>query len=260
MRGAKLNAGRLFDADSGRSFIAAIDHGLAFGVVRGGEDAEDAMTTVVRDCRPDGVLVAPGLLDRYWELFAHRGAPVPICRLDFVHIADQTRPLGEQHRIVCSPREAAALGAGAVVTYLILGPAQGEMFAGNVAALAGVREEAHALGLPLVVEAVDWGSRAGDEPDPELLTFGCRMAAELGADVIKTEYTGEPETMRPIVDGCPVPVLVLGGPQAETEEALLEDTRDAIGAGAAGVVYGRNVWQADDPVDISQRIREVVHG
>lgn len=259
MSGAKLNAGRLFDADSGRSFIAAIDHGLQFGVVRGGEDAGRAMRTVVTDCRPDGVLVAPGLLDRYWELFAHRGAAVPICRLDLVHIADQTRPLGEQHRMVCSAREAAALGAGAVVTYLILGPGQGEMFADNVAAIARVREEAHALGMPLIVEAVDWGSRAADEPDPDLLTFGCRLAAELGADVIKTEYTGDPDTMRPIVEGCPVPVLVLGGPQAETEEALLDDTRDALEAGARGVVYGRNVWQADDPAGIASRIRKIVH-
>ncbi len=260
MRGARLNAERLFDAESGRSFIAAIDHGLQFGVVRGGADAARAMATVVQDCQPDGVLVAPGLLDRYWELFAHRGAAVPICRLDLVHIADQTRPLGEQHRIVCSAREAAALGAGAVVTYLILGPRQGEMFADNVTAIARVRQEAHALGMPLIVEAVDWGARTSDEPDAELLTFGCRLAAELGADLIKTSYTGDPETMQPIVSGCPVPVLVLGGPQAESEEALLEATRDALDAGARGVVYGRNVWQADDPAGIARRIRELVHG
>jgi DhnA family fructose-bisphosphate aldolase class Ia len=86
------------------------------------------------------------------------------------------------------------------------------------------------------------------------------MAAELGADVIKTEYTGEVEAMRRVVEGCPVPILTLGGPKTGSEEALVEATRGAISAGARGVVYGRNIWQAGDPQRVSAAVREAVHG
>jgi DhnA family fructose-bisphosphate aldolase class Ia len=86
------------------------------------------------------------------------------------------------------------------------------------------------------------------------------MAAELGADVIKTEYTGDPDTFASVVECCPVPVLTLGGPKSGSEGEVLEMTRGAIKAGARGVVYGRNIWQADNPARISASIREVVHG
>ena len=259
MQGSQVNAERLFDSTSGRSFIAAIDHGLQFGVVRGGEDARAAVTTVVRDCAPDGLLIAPGLLARYGELFASRQAPVPICRVDMIALSPHLQGTGDFHRVVCSATEAAALGAGAIVTYLVLGQDDDACYADNVAHLAALRQEAHAIGMPLVVEAVDWGRATGDGTDPELVAYGCRLAAELGADVIKTAFTGDAESMRAITDSCPAPVLVLGGPQAESEAALLDDTRAAIDGGARGVVYGRNVWQADDPPAISSKIREIVH-
>lgn len=260
MRGSQLNAGRLFDEASGRSFIAAIDHGLQLGVVRGGEDARAAVATVVRDCRPDALLIAPGLLARYGDLFASRQAPVPICRVDIIALSPHLQGSGDFHRVVCSATEAAGLGAGAIVTYLVLGADDDASFADNVAHIADLRREAHAVGLPLVVEAVDWGRATGERTDRELLGYGCRLAAELGADVIKTAYTGDAESMRTLTDSCPAPLLVLGGPQAESEAALLDDTRAAIAGGARGVVYGRNVWQADDPPAISASIREIVHG
>lgn len=260
MDGSRLNALRLFDADSGRSFIAAIDHGLQLGVVRGGEDARAAVATVVRECRPDGLLIAPGLLSRYGDLFASRQAPVPICRVDVIALSEHLQGDVDFHRVVCTPTEAARHGAGAVVTYLVLGQETDRSFADNLANIAAVRREAHDIGLPLVVEAVDWGRATGDDTDADLIGYGCRLAAELGADVIKTAFTGDAASMRRLTDACPAPVLVLGGPRAGSEAQLLDDTRAAIDGGARGVVYGRNVWQADRPAAIADRIREIVHG
>jgi DhnA family fructose-bisphosphate aldolase class Ia len=144
--------------------------------------------------------------------------------------------------------------------FLVLGVAEGEIFADNAQSVARAAREAHRVGLPLIVETVLWGSRIRDRQDADLLAFGCRMAAELGADAIKTEYTGDPETMSPVVEGCPVPVLTLGGPRTESEDNLLESTRGAMTAGANGVVYGRNIWQSEDPLRISRAIRGIVHG
>jgi DhnA family fructose-bisphosphate aldolase class Ia len=99
-----------------------------------------------------------------------------------------------------------------------------------------------------------------DKKDPDLLAYCCRIAAELGADAIKTEYTGDPETMAAVIEECPVPVLTLGGAKGGSEEDVLENARGAIEAGARGLIFGRNVWQADDPAKMSASLREVVHG
>jgi len=143
--------------------------------------------------------------------------------------------------------------------FLIVGPGDGAAFANNARQVAANIQAAGRVGLPVIVESVLWGSRLEDKRDPELLAFGARVAAELGADAIKTTYTGDPETMRQVVAGCPVPVLVLGGVRSSSPDVVLEATRGALEAGARGVVYGRNVWQADDPVLMCGLLRDVIH-
>jgi fructose-bisphosphate aldolase, class I len=147
-----------------------------------------------------------------------------------------------------------------MVMYLIMGPEEGAMFADNAQAIAGAAHEARKIGLPLIVEATLWGSRMTDEKDPDLLAYCCRIAAELGADAIKTEYTGDPTTMAEVVEACPVPVLTLGGAKGASEEDVVEAARGALEGGAKGIIFGRNVWQVDDPLRMSASLREAVHG
>lgn len=259
MNGAQLRTRRLFDEDTGRAYVVAIDHGLLFGVQAGSEDALGAVERCL-GTNPDGLFISPGLLASAGEGFAHRGAASPIVRLDYLTMDPRTKPYGDRHRLVCSPTRAAQLGADAVVMYFMLGADDGATFADNLASVGHAIDEAHRIGVAFVAEVVNWGSAAGDRRDADLLTYGCRLAAELGADVIKTEYTGDPQSMARLVAACPAPVLVLGGAKADSEEALFDMTRDALGAGVAGVVYGRNVWQADDPARVGGAVRALVHG
>ena len=261
MSGANLRLGRLFDRRSGRSFIAAIDHGVTIGVPAGAERAIETVERIV-ECEPDAVLIGPGLLAKTAHLFAFRGAHSPVLRADWIINDPRLAALeqGEQYRVLCSPKRAVELGADAFIMFLIMGVRDGAMFADNARAIAAAAEEAHHVGLPLIVEAVLWGSRITDRKDPELLAYACRTAAELGADVIKTEWTGDRTSMAQVIEGCPAPVLVLGGAKTPTPEPTLEATRGAIEAGAKGVAYGRNVWQADDPLAIARQLREIIHG
>ena len=261
MDGAELRLGRLFDRESGRSFITAFDHGITLRVSPEAGRTMDIMENIVAG-EPDGVLISPGMLKQTSRRFAFRGAPVPIVRADWTMLDERTKDLGEQYRVLLNPQEVASLGAGAMMMYLIQGPERGEMFADNARAIAGAAGEAHKVGLPLIAEVTLWGSRISEESkkDPDLLAYGCRMAAELGADAIKTEYTGDPETMAEVVEGCPVPVLTLGGAKGGSEDEVVENARGAIQAGARGIIFGRNVWQADDPVRMSATLREAVHG
>lgn len=258
MIGTELRLGRLFDGDSGRTFIAAIDHGVTLGVPPGAEDGVGTVAKVI-SCQPDAVLIGPGLFHKTVHLFAHRGAPAPIIRGDFIVNHPFVDDLGEHYRVTVTPEEAAALGADAIVMFLMAGAKHGELLADNIAAISKAAQAAHRVGLPLIVEAVLWGSRIEDKKDPERLAFASRLAVELGADAIKTEYTGDPETMKQIIDGTPAPVLVLGGVKSNDPDVVVEATRNAMTCGAKGVIYGRNVWQADDPPAISARLRDVIH-
>lgn len=258
MSGAELRLGRLFGRESGRSFVVAFDHGTNLRVPPEAGKPLEVVENIVAG-EPDGVLISPGLLKQASRLFAFRGAPVPVLRADWTILDERMKDIGEHYRVICSPQEAVALGAGAMVMYLIMGPEEGTMFADNARAVAGAAHEARRVGLPLIVEATLWGSRMSDKKDPDLLAYCCRIAAELGADAIKTEYTGDPGTMAAVVKECPVPVLTLGGAKGGSEEDVLENARGAIEAGARGLIFGRNVWQADDPAKMSASLREVVH-
>jgi fructose-bisphosphate aldolase, class I len=259
VNGPELRTRRLFNKDSGRAYVVAIDHGMLFGVQEGSEDAVRAVERCLAT-EPDGLFISPGLLAKTGHLFAHRGAASPIVRLDFLTIHEHTKAYGDKHRLLCTPARAAALGADAVVMYFMFGASESETFADNLSAMSAAIEDAHQLGLAFIAEVVNWGSNAQNRRDADLLTYGSRLAAELGADIIKTEYTGGPKTIGELVAGCPAPVLVLGGAKVDSEDALLEMTRDALGAGVAGVIYGRNIWQADDPSRVGRAVRSLVHG
>ena len=265
--GSDIRLGRLFGRESGHSFIAAFDHGLTLGPKPGSEDALAVLASII-DGGPDGILISPGIMKAGGRLFGFRGAPAPVVRVDWIYNHDvfpglpaslQDPRQGEHYEVICSPEDALALGAEAITMFLIVGTADGASFANNARQVAAVAGAARRVGLPVIVESVLWGARMEDKRDPELLAFGARVATELGADAIKTAYTGNVETMRQVVAGCPVPLLVLGGVRSSSPDVVLDATRDALAAGAKGVVYGRNVWQADDPAFMCGLLRGVIH-
>lgn len=257
MPGSAVRLGRLLDRSSGRSFMVAFDRTLAMGPEPYAEDSGAAITRIAEH-GVDAILLSPGLIKQHGELLAYRGAPAIVCRLDFPFLGPADRGAGEQFRLIASVEEAAALGADAVVVFHTIGYRDKGAWADNLAAIGAVAERARRVGMPLIVEAVPWGAAAGDPRDPAAVAEAARIAAELGADVIKTEYVGSVDAMRDVVRACPVPVLVLGGPRVELTE-LLQFTDDALEAGAVGVIYGRNVWQRDDLADVAVALTRAVH-
>jgi DhnA family fructose-bisphosphate aldolase class Ia len=257
MYGSSIRLGRLFDRESQRSFMVAFDRTLSLGPEPYAENSGEAIRRIAAH-GADAILMSPGLLKQHGSLLGYRGAPGIVCRIDFPFVGAADRGHSEQFRLIASVEEAAALGADAVVMFHTLGYAEKEPWADNIAAIGHVAEQARRIGLPLIVEAVPWGSEVDDPRTPELVAQAARIAAELGADAIKTEFVGSAESMRVIVESCPVPVLVLGGPRVGLEE-LLSFTGDALAAGVAGVIYGRNVWQRDDAAVVSAELARVVH-
>src|SRR5947209_8115108 len=114
-------------------------------------------------------------------------------------------------------------------------------------------------GMPLQAEVIPGGFDQPDQHTPQNIASVCRQAAEMGADYVKTFYTGDPESMRGVVEGATVPVVILGGDRAADDGSLLRQVRDALDAGVSGVAFGRNIWSHADPAAITGRLLEVVH-
>jgi DhnA family fructose-bisphosphate aldolase class Ia len=245
--------------------VVAFDHGAKAGALKGAEDARQTLSRIIA-CQPDGIFITKGLLHLFGDLLTVPGAPLAIVRGD-TWLIDEHAGLelegavgygAEESRIVVTPEHAVQLGADAIAVNLILGTS-GRFFIDNKAGVARLADDAHSAGIFLVVEVVDWGPLAKPETRAQMLTLGVRVAAELGADVVKVPYVGSLEEMRTLVAVCPVPVLALGGPPID-EDVLIATTRDALEAGARGIVYGRNIWQAPDPLTRAARLLSVVEG
>jgi fructose-bisphosphate aldolase / 2-amino-3,7-dideoxy-D-threo-hept-6-ulosonate synthase len=114
-------------------------------------------------------------------------------------------------------------------------------------------------GMPLIAMMYPRGAKVTSEHDVEYVKHAARIGAELGADIVKTNYTGDIDSFREVVKGCPVPVVIAGGPRMETERELLEMVYDSIQAGGRGVAIGRNVFQSNDPTLLVSNISKIVH-
>lgn len=121
--------------------------------------------------------------------------------------------------------------------------------------------DAAKVGLPLVAEPVPGGFSNTEMRTPEIIAAGARIAGESGADVVKTFYTGDPETMKLVVDYAGVPVVILGGAQKGSLRDLFQVVYDAvIVAGCAGVAIGNNIWRAVDPGAVVRGLTGIIHG
>ncbi len=128
---------------------------------------------------------------------------------------------------------------------------------GIVARVAG---ECMRANLPVMVEALPAKSaRIPDPKAPEAMASAARLGFEHGADYIKTYYTGTPEGFRMVVENCPAPTLIAGGPRMDTIEETLGVIQGAMQAGAVGVVFGRNIWQSNNVQGMVRAMSRIVH-
>lgn len=253
MSGEQIRLKRLFS--SGPVVVVAVDHGLYNGPLAGLIDLPRVAQSIVD---ADAILMSPGMPAHCAEVFAQRGAPALIVRLNWgTQYATQWN-YGTAHSVpMISARDALALGADIALAGFSLHTGDERMDADNIAVLAKHIAEKRAAGIPLIGEFYPAGA---EELAPEQLqaqvAVGCRIAAELGADMIKTFYTGK--DFDKIVAATPVPIFGLGARKTPRESDALRLAANEIRAGARGVVFGRNVVQAREPKRFLAALKEVV--
>jgi len=159
--------------------------------------------------------------------------------------------------LVATVEEAIRLGADAVSVHVNLGCAQEQR---QLADLATVAEAADRWNVPLLAMVYARGPKVLNPRDPVRLAHAAAVAADLGADIVKTTYPGSVAALAQITRSCPIPVLVAGGPPCPDAAAVLGLVDSVLRGGAEGVAMGRNIFEAAQPGAMTRKIADLVHG
>jgi DhnA family fructose-bisphosphate aldolase class Ia len=246
--GKKLRLHRILGKTRSKALVVAFDHALVLGPIAGTGDPVGQIRRFAQS-NVDAVLVNLGLIRQFAQSPFVSEAPTFIARIDWTTVWSVMSSGGEgelRSALLASPEDALRSGADAVITYMVVGTGDADFESKEIKRTADVARECEQVGIPLIVESLARGRQLENPYDPTWLKLHSRMAAELGADAVKTDYSGDAQSMRSVVQDCPVPILVLGGSRQASDEGALDVVRGAVQAGAAGVFFGRNVFQADD--------------
>jgi fructose-bisphosphate aldolase/2-amino-3,7-dideoxy-D-threo-hept-6-ulosonate synthase len=157
---------------------------------------------------------------------------------------------------VCSVEEAMRIGADTVSVHVNVGSQQEDKM---LVKLGRVADDCDKYGVPLLAMMYPRGPKIKDQHALDVVAHAARLGAELGADIVKTNYTGDAETFKEVVRGCCVPVIIAGGPKVETAREVLQMVHDSIKAGGAGISIGRNVFQHENPTKMVKALSAIVH-
>jgi fructose-bisphosphate aldolase/2-amino-3,7-dideoxy-D-threo-hept-6-ulosonate synthase len=259
--GKAIRMGRLFRPESKRMVLVTADHGICIDPMQELDDIAGVVRKVVEG-GGDAVLLTPGIARLVYDELVGTGTALML-RIDGT--ATSIGPDLTNDDLVSSVENALRVGADAVATFGVIGVPREAQLSHKIGM---VSDECERWGMPQMTEVIpheilthQFKDRADRKwpSDPEVVKYSGRVAAELGADIVKGYYTGDPETFREVVAYCPVPYVVLSGPSSGDPEVFLRFVQDAMECGAAGVSVGRNVWTHPDPASMTSAICRIVH-
>ena len=239
----KNRISKIIRPEDNRCVMLAVDHGYFLGPTERLEVPSNTIKPLLSYA--DSLMLTRGILRT--SVNPNNNIPVVL------RVSGGSSIIGEDlsnETIITSVEEAIRLNATCLALSIFVGSKYEHQTLSNLAKLV---DEGEKYGIPvLAVTAV------GKEMarDARYLSLACRIAAELGAHIVKTYYC---ENFEKVVEGCPVPVIIAGGKKSPKEIDALELAYNAIQHGAAGVDMGRNIWQSDYPVEMIKAVRSIVH-
>lgn len=241
--GMKNRLSRLIQPD-GRCFFMPIDHGYFLGPTSCLEKPGDTVEPLLPYC--DAIFVTRGVLRSVIDPTINK--PV------ILRVSGGTSMVGKNlanEEITTAIDDVIRVNAAAVGLSIFVGSEYEKQTLSNLSKLVNDCEK---YGIPVM--AVTAVGKELKKRDARYLALACRIAAELGAKVVKTYWCDDFEK---VVNGCPVPVVMAGGPKCETEKDVFEFVHDGIEKGAIGINLGRNVWQNPHPVPIMSALHSIIH-
>jgi len=259
--GKKMRMSRLFNPKSKRMVLVTMDHGICINPMKEINNPSKVVQKIVEG-GADALLLTSGIAKCAYKNLLGSNTSL-MMRIDGT--ATSIGPDLTNDELIYSVEGALRMGADAVATFGVIGvPREAQLSRKN----GKVSEDCEIWDMPLMIEMIpeemlrhQFAHRAERRwpSDPEVVKYSARVAAELGADIVKGYYTGDKDTFREVIEYCPVPYVVLSGPASGDPDVLLRFVRDAMDCGAAGVSMGRNVWTDKNPASLVRAICQIVH-
>ena len=232
-------------AKDGHALMLAIDHGYFMGATHGMEKPAEAIKNLLPHV--DSLMLSPGILRT--DVAPDFGKGIVLRASGGNTILDSDI---DNEEIILTAEEAVKMNTSGVAVSIFVGSEYSHQTIMN---LADMVNEASAFELPVLgVTAV--GKALADKKEKRYLTHASRLAAELGADIVKTYYC---DGFAEVVAKCTAPIVVAGGPKLDTYKDVLTLCYNAINDGAIGVDMGRNIWQSEYPAAIIQGVNKIIH-
>lgn len=247
--GHRIRMRRISDPRTGRFLIVPMDHGTTLGPIDGITEIRESIG-LAREGGATSVVIHKGCME---PGLADAGGRIGV----IMHLSVSTDKGPDPNRkvLVGTVEEALRLGADAVSIHVNLGAdTESEM----IMDFGNISEGCRKWGVPLLAMVYPRGDKVPDPHDVEAVKHAARLGAELGADIIKTNYTGSVDTFKEVTRACPVPVVIAGGPRMETDRDVLQMVKDSIEAGGKGVSIGRNIFQHSNPAFMVRAVRKII--
>lgn len=250
MIGKQIRMERIMNRENGRTLIVPMDHGVSAGPIPGLVDMKSAIGNVV-DGGANAIVIHKGIVR-----IGHRGHGNDVGLIVHLSASTALSPDPNSKVLVCTVEEAIKLGADGVSIHVNIGAEDEKEMLKD---FGDVSKQCQTWGMPLLAMMYTRGKKIKTESDVAVVKHSARVAAELGADLVKVSYTGTVESFRSVVEGCAVPVLIAGGEKAENDSDVLKNIKNAIAAGGGGVSIGRNVFQHKNPSLMIKAIKAIIH-
>lgn len=250
MIGKQIRMERIMNRENGRTVIVPLDHGVTVGPIPGIVDMKDAIGKIVGG-GANAIVIHKGVVR-----MGHRGHGHDVGLIVHLSASTSLSPDPNSKVLVCTVEEAIKLGADGVSIHVNIGAEDEKEMLKD---FGDISKQCQAWGMPLLAMMYTRGKKIKSESDVAVVRHSARVAAELGADIVKVNYTGDAESFRSVVEGCGVPVLIAGGEKAENDIDVLKNIKNAVLAGGGGVSIGRNVFQHDNPATMIKAINAIVH-
>jgi predicted phospho-2-dehydro-3-deoxyheptonate aldolase len=254
MCGKQIRLRRIMNPDTGKTFIVALDHGFTLGPIKGIENVVDFLDMLIAYDVIDAVIVHKGIVSQALSSFIKSRNLGLI-----IHLSGSTslsiEPL--KKRMVCSVESAMRLGCDAVSVHINVGDGLDGCM---LEKLGKISDDCNKWGIPLLAMMYPRGSFSANGNKNANLCHAVRIAGEMGADIIKTDFPEDKEMVKKIIHCVNVPIIFAGGELKEgNDNELVSHIEFALSQGSAGVAIGRNVFQHTHPESIIKKIGSCIH-
>ena len=237
----------------GKAIYLAYDQGLEHGPTDFNDKNIDPnyIIDIAKKGNYNGIIFQKGIAEKYNKEIKDSNIPLIIKlngKTKLLKIEPYSPPL-------CSVEQAVDLGAKAVGYTLYIGSKhEAKMFKD----FELIQEKAHDYGLPVIAWMYPRGKAVKNDLDKDLLAYAARVGLEIGADIVKMKYNGKINDLKWIVKSAGKVKVVIAGGVKTNESSLLKQVKQIMSAGCTGLAIGRNIWQSNKPIELTEKIKKAI--